>query len=488
MKFDAKTFLRQLALTRAYQRSSESTIPNIAELDGAAVAARAAAWTSEAATIDGTLKGLEEADTQAAEAYSAAYEAFSKQAAAREAAEKTRGEAKKAVDAAAAAVAAAIKEAGVKDDVLKALVEARDKAQAAVAKLPEDKALADAAGQFKTRASEVEAQLAAARKTVNDKTPEVQTLTVKLGETETALGAAGAAQAAAKTALDAAELKARQTSDALRTAKARKRELDAAIADAKAVTDYQALLAAATAAQSAVQSANEQVASLKSQTATAEQLAQAETAAKAAADKAAADRAAAEQAYGAVVDRAATRFTLGLLKPLSPEQLALATMQAVGLVDAQRAELDPQVKKDVEAQANLAPEARAAQAERLLEARVDEKLRGNMGPFVSLFGTQAGQVPTFNATVQQALFLANGGLLAGWLNPGGNNLTERLAKLEQPAAVADELYLSVLTRRPTAAEAASVAAYWEAGKADRPAAVREMVWSLVTSAEFRFNH
>ena len=105
-----------------------------------------------------------------------------------------------------------------------------------------------------------------------------------------------------------------------------------------------------------------------------------------------------------------------------------------------------------------------------------------------LFGQQPGQAPTFQATVHQALFLANGGLLAGWLNPGGNNLTERLTKIEDPAALAEELYLSVLTRRPTADEQAQVAAYWIAAKADRAAAARDMVWSLLASAEFRFNH
>ena len=137
---------------------------------------------------------------------------------------------------------------------------------------------------------------------------------------------------------------------------------------------------------------------------------------------------------------------------------------------------------------SCAPRATRRREARLLEERIDEKLRGNIGPFVSLFGQQPGQAPTFQATVHQALFLANGGLLAGWLNPGGNNLTERLSKIEEPAALADELYLTVLTRRPTAEEQAQVAAYWEAAKADRAAAAREMVWSLVDVAEFRFNH
>jgi hypothetical protein len=77
-------------------------------------------------------------------------------------------------------------------------------------------------------------------------------------------------------------------------------------------------------------------------------------------------------------------------------------------------------------------------------------------------------------------------LLAGWLNPGGGNLTERLAKIDDAAAVADELYLSVLSRRPTAEEAAQVAEYWK-NNSDRAAAARELAWSLVTCAEFRFS-
>ena len=82
--------------------------------------------------------------------------------------------------------------------------------------------------------------------------------------------------------------------------------------------------------------------------------------------------------------------------------------------------------------------------QRLVEERVDEKLRGNLPAFVTLFGQQPGQAPSFQATVHQALFLSNGGLLAGWINPGGNNLTERLSKTEDSKALADELYLSVL--------------------------------------------
>ena len=87
------------------------------------------------------------------------------------------------------------------------------------------------------------------------------------------------------------------------------------------------------------------------------------------------------------------------------------------------------------------------------------------------------------------MFLANGGLLAGWLNPGGNNLTERLTKIEDPAALADEL---VSERAHAAADGRRAGPggrlLGSAAKADRAAAAREMVWSLLASAEFRFNH
>ena len=53
--------------------------------------------------------------------------------------------------------------------------------------------------------------------------------------------------------------------------------------------------------------------------------------------------------------------------------------------------------------------------------------------------------------------------------------------------VADELFLSVLTRHPTADERKDIAEALKAAP-DRRTAVTEIVWALVVSAEFRFNH
>jgi hypothetical protein len=93
----------------------------------------------------------------------------------------------------------------------------------------------------------------------------------------------------------------------------------------------------------------------------------------------------------------------------------------------------------------------------------------------------------FFATVDQALFFANGGNLASWLAPGGGNLTERLSNLQDPAAIADEMYMSILTRTPTAEEVALVRQSIESQPQAKSAIVQELAWALLTSAEFRFS-
>ena len=65
-----------------------------------------------------------------------------------------------------------------------------------------------------------------------------------------------------------------------------------------------------------------------------------------------------------------------------------------------------------------------------------------------------------------------------------------LAKLTDPSAVADGLYLNLLSRRPTAEERAEIDEYL-AGQKDakeRAAAIADLVWSVLASSEFRFNH
>jgi hypothetical protein len=164
-------------------------------------------------------------------------------------------------------------------------------------------------------------------------------------------------------------------------------------------------------------------------------------------------------------------------------------MRAAGLVDQQRPAAEAEANKTITPEAAAADPAKAAERARLIEQTVFNSLKGNVPQFVSLFAASAGQPQDqFFATADQALFFDNGSFPGGWLNPGGGNLTELLLNTQDPKQLAEELYLSVLTRRPTAAETSEVETYLAPRAEDRPAAIKELTWALLTSSEFRFNH
>ena len=181
-------------------------------------------------------------------------------------------------------------------------------------------------------------------------------------------------------------------------------------------------------------------------------------------------------------ETAAENFAVGLLKPQSPEQLAWSIMQATGATDGALAAREAALLKSD-------PKFGAGRKSHPLwrEEALHDALKANVDQFAAKFAGQNGQTTSFGATANQALFLMNGPLIDGWLLPGTNNLTDRLKKLTEPTALADELYLSVLCRKPTAEEVAEVTDYFQT-VGDRDAGIQEFVWALLSSAEFRFNH
>ena len=194
--------------------------------------------------------------------------------------------------------------------------------------------------------------------------------------------------------------------------------------------------------------------------------------------------------YKQLVESWERRFAIAGLKPMTPEQLAWSIMQTLGVWERQRiasqAELD---KKSPLSEADKKDAGKLAERNKQLEAAVHGKLQGNVAAFVKLFGGGAGQPQgDFFATVDQALFMANGGLVRGWLAAGGGSLSDRLNKQTDVPALTEELYISVLSRRPTETEAQEAAQYLKNRGKERPQAIQEIVWALLTSVEFRFNH
>jgi len=163
-------------------------------------------------------------------------------------------------------------------------------------------------------------------------------------------------------------------------------------------------------------------------------------------------------------DAAPDSYLVATLKPLAAEPLAWSLMQATGLTDAERAALGTNAN----------------------EAALHAKLAPSAAAVTGTFAGPAGQAESFEATLNQALFVANGKVLRGWLAPRAGNLMDRVSKLKEADEIADELYLSILTRLPTDEEKREIADLLKTG--DRNAAVREAAWALLASAEFRFNH
>ena len=113
------------------------------------------------------------------------------------------------------------------------------------------------------------------------------------------------------------------------------------------------------------------------------------------------------------------------------------------------------------------------------------QLRGPFNEFVRQYGGLPGQ--EFQATVNQALFFGNGTVIDSWLKPAGSNLVARLSKLDDAAAIAEELSWSVFSRPATDSERQAATAYLKE-RTDKPTAIAEMAWALLSSTEFRFNH
>lgn len=180
------------------------------------------------------------------------------------------------------------------------------------------------------------------------------------------------------------------------------------------------------------------------------------------------------------------RGDVGLLKPMPPEAFADSLMQAAGVIAQSHAKARAAIQKSPPKEMkNAEPEARPRVEAVVLDKQTYEPLRTNYTKFVELYAESPGQ--DFAATLNQALFFGNAGLVDSWLKPGENNLTTRLIAYKSLDEAAEDLYLSVLTRRPTDQERSAVAAYLADHK--QPAtAWQELAWALMSSSEFRFNH
>jgi hypothetical protein len=154
-------------------------------------------------------------------------------------------------------------------------------------------------------------------------------------------------------------------------------------------------------------------------------------------------------------------FIVAKERPLSSEQLVRAFLRATGEYDA--------------AAAADAPKGHAL-------ADFDKAFR------VAFANAPKEPELTVSPTLKSALFLRNNDLVLSAVKPQHANLVQRLVAVTDPKALAEELYLSILTRLPSAEEITEVSTWMEKHASDRPKAVGHYAWALLSSEEFFSNH
>jgi hypothetical protein len=154
---------------------------------------------------------------------------------------------------------------------------------------------------------------------------------------------------------------------------------------------------------------------------------------------------------------ATSAYAVANLRALSPEQLSLSMLRITGYAD------------------NAARGKASANLRDLLEK--DVKV------FIDRFDNESGR---FQASASQALFLTFNQATQKYLQPTGG-LIARLARVGDNREAARQAYLAVLSRRPSDEEIQAAVEYLSAAS-PREELCRDLVWALLNSAEFRFNH
>lgn len=177
-------------------------------------------------------------------------------------------------------------------------------------------------------------------------------------------------------------------------------------------------------------------------------------------------------------------FAVAPLRGLSPEQLSWSVLQATGRIEQHFSQLAAKQNPDASQSGDASPawKTRMTQLEPL-----ERQTRSLIAVFAGLPGQPDGD---FQPVVDQALHLLNSPAMLPLLRDEPSTLLKRLTAISETEPLAEELYLSVLSRRPNADETTQVRELIESKKSaeDRREPLTALIWGLLLSSEFRLNH
>jgi len=177
---------------------------------------------------------------------------------------------------------------------------------------------------------------------------------------------------------------------------------------------------------------------------------------------------------------AANKYYTAAIKPLSPEQFAWTLLQSLGDVQKQTKAAETALlskEKDFD--------AATAAGQTLVEAKVTAALKVPLDEIVAVFASQNTALK-FTASANQALYLINGPEIAQRLTPGGGYLIDELLACEDDAAMIEQLYLHMYSRKPVPAERRYAQEFMATAGDAKETAVQELIRTLLCSAEYRF--
>jgi hypothetical protein len=165
-------------------------------------------------------------------------------------------------------------------------------------------------------------------------------------------------------------------------------------------------------------------------------------------------------------------YAAAILRPLSGWQMAWSLQVATGGHEALAVRYAKDVKPTAGDPSGIAPALRTRWEKEVESEQMVEKF------LVSGLA--------YEPNASQALYLTYGQPVQKLLSPTGKQLVAELAKLSDSPA-ADRACRQIFSRPPQSDESIVIEEFLRAS-ASREQACRDLVWSLLASAEFRFNH
>ncbi len=438
--FQLRPILRQLVLTRAYQRTCD--VPHPTTLNFRDIASRQAQLSMERERMASVVESLANATKDSKAAYDEIRRRHENAMARMPTLLKNAGEAKKKFDQSAALQSDAAKAASTLQEQSRALREAASSSTYAAEKLPNDQSLQEIAKKLVTLSVELASTYELAAKKHAELSTSSAASNVEVKKSQAAVDEA-VSQQVRREELDPIERSYLSASMSYEDAVYELKAIDQKLAVCQLAADYASLRRT--------------------------------------------DAGKAEALWQSLVQLWTNRNQIAALKPLTPEQLAISTMLATGSLDQQIDAARATLKKSPPDELKEAAESeKSLVEERLMQGTLIDQLRGTVNQFVGLYGGLPGE--DFQATVNQALFFGNGSVVDGLLKPSNDNLMERLSKLDDIDQIANELYLSILSRPASEEECVEISALLSQAGEHRTQSICELSWALLSSTEFRFNH